>query len=71
MPVHRIAHAALSLHCFAMGAAWAGGGLFSSREEPEFPDPVAVLTLTHTREQGDEYMVQGHMAGRSDAAGVS
>lgn len=64
MFVYRIARAALILCCFAMGSAWASSSLFSSANEPEFLDPVDVFTLEQVRQQGDEYVVQGHIADR-------
>jgi thiol:disulfide interchange protein DsbD len=64
LSVYRIARAALILCCFAVGSAWAGGSLFSSGGEPEFLDPADVFTLQQVRQQGDEYVVQGHVADR-------
>ncbi|WP_245153467.1 protein-disulfide reductase DsbD [Allopusillimonas ginsengisoli] len=63
MSVYRIARAALILCCFALGSAWAGSSLFSGNE-PEFLDPEDVFTLEQVRQQGSEYVVQGHVADR-------
>lgn len=64
MSVYRIARAALILCCFAVGSAWASSSLFSSGNEPEFLDPADVFTLEQVQQQGDEYVVQGHVADR-------
>ncbi|WP_409079891.1 protein-disulfide reductase DsbD [Pusillimonas sp. SM2304] len=52
------------LCCLAMGSAWASSGFFSLGNEPEFLDPADVFTLEHLQQQGDEYVVQGHVADR-------
>jgi len=62
LSVYRIARAALILCCFAIGTAWAGSSLFSISTEPEFLDAVDVFTLAKVQRQGDEYVVQGHIA---------
>ncbi|MDP2380643.1 MAG: thiol:disulfide interchange protein, partial [Pseudohongiella sp.] len=64
MSVYRIARAAIVLCCFAIGSVWAGGGLFSSNTEPEFLDAENVFTLKEAQQQGDDYVVQGHIADR-------
>lgn len=64
MSVYRIARVALILCCFAVGSAWASSSLFSSGNEPEFLDPADVFTLEQVQQQGDEYVVQGHVADR-------
>ncbi|PLC50876.1 thiol:disulfide interchange protein [Pollutimonas subterranea] len=64
MSVYRIARAAIILCCFAIGSASASSSLFSSGNEPEFLDPADVFTLEQVQQQGDEYVVQGHVADR-------
>lgn len=64
MSVYRIARAAIILCCFAIGSASASSSLFSSGNEPEFLDPAEVFTLEQVQQQGDEYVVQGHVADR-------
>lgn len=64
LSVYRIARAAIVLCCFAIGSVWAGGGLFSSNTEPEFLDAENVFTLKEAQQQGDDYVVQGHIADR-------
>lgn len=62
MSVYRMARAALILCCFAIGTAWAGSSLFSMGGEPEFLDAAEVFTLEDVRRQGNEYVLQGHVA---------
>lgn len=62
MSIYRFIRAAFILCCFAIGTAWAGNGLFSSGNEPEFLDPAEVLTLEQVQQQEDELDVNGHIA---------
>lgn len=62
MSVYRFTRAVLILCCFAIGSAWASSSLFSSGMESEFLDVTDVFTLEDVRQQGDEYVVEGHIA---------
>lgn len=62
MSVYRIARVALVMFCFAVGNAWAGNGLFSSATEPEFLEASDVFKVEEVKQQGGEYIVEGHIA---------